>query len=112
MTNSRTNRPSQDMTLKVLQWNCGGLSQQKKTELLKILADNNIDIFILIEANKLITDLERFQFPGYIIHLLEKSRQIASGIMVGVKSHLITDFRIVKNMNNASDKMELANINV
>ena len=56
--------------------------------------------------------MKKFQFPGYTIHLLEKYRQVASGIVVGVKSNLIDNFKILKNMGNTDDKMELINLHI
>ena len=38
-------------SIKILQWNTGGLSQAKKTELNKILSDHLIDVFTIQEAN-------------------------------------------------------------
>ena len=38
-------------SLKILQWNAGGLSQSKKTELHLNLIKHDVDIFAIIEAN-------------------------------------------------------------
>ena len=88
-TQTKQKLPSQDETLRILQWNCGGLTQQKKTELMKVMSDENIDLFIIIEANKTTEEMEKFKVPGFALHILEKSRKIASGIIVGVKNHQI-----------------------
>ncbi|KAJ4438821.1 hypothetical protein ANN_14773 [Periplaneta americana] len=63
-------------------------------------------------ANKTTEDMENFQFPGYTSHILEKLRQIASGIVVGVKRNMIPDFKIIKSMGSTDDKMEMINLNV
>lgn len=106
------NRPFQGDSLRLLQWNCGGLSQSKKAELSKIISTNKIDVFILLEANKTTEDMENFQFPGYTSHILEKHRQIASGIVVGVKRNMIADFKIIKSMGSTDDKMEMINLHI
>lgn len=95
----------------ILQWNAGGLTQAKRLELLKILNDKKVDIFTIMEANRLEKDLERFSFPGYNIFLLEKGRQIASGILVGVKNNLTSSFEIVKSMGDTEDKIEITKLN-
>ena len=113
MTHSKsTNRPFRDESLHIAQLNCGGLTQSKKIELIKIINSNHIDVFFLMEANKKKADLDKYIFPGYSLHLLEKSRQVASGILIEIRNALSIDFKIVKQMGDSEDKMELINLNI
>lgn len=50
--------------LPAINYNCGRLTQNKRTEFTKILYFNNTDIFILIEANKRRDSLENYSLPG------------------------------------------------
>ncbi|KAL1446487.1 hypothetical protein WDU94_006586, partial [Cyamophila willieti] len=96
--------------LTILQGNAGGLTASKRIELDKTLADNDIDMFCIMEAN-LTHDSLNFIIPGYTLHLLPKFRQIASGILVGVKSVLMSTFIIIKEMNNG-DKIKITKTDV
>ena len=98
-------------SLHVLQWNAGGLTQSKRTELVKILNNKKIDVFTLMEANKVKKDLERFVFPGYSVFLLKKGRKIASGILVEVKNTITSRFEIIKPMGETNDKIEITFLN-
>ena len=75
-------------SLKVLQWNAGGMSQSKKTELHLNLAKHDVDIFALLEANLTAEKLIYYQLKGYTLYSLPKYRQIASGILIGVSKSL------------------------
>ena len=112
MTLTNSNRPFKDKKLRLLQWNAGGLSQHKKTELQRILIKHNVEIFAIMEANKTLNDLSRYQFSGYTIYVLEKNRQVASGILIGVKNTLTSTFNVIKEMGDTSDKLELIYLNV
>ncbi|GIY78088.1 hypothetical protein CEXT_566181 [Caerostris extrusa] len=94
-------------TLRVLQWNAGGLSQSKRAELLLTLCEKDIDVFTIMEANLTTEKLKYYSFKGYSLYVLEKSRQAASGILIGVKRELTTDFRIIKAMGADNVKSEV-----
>ena len=83
----------------VLFWNAGGMSQSKKIMIQKILCKQDIDLFIVAESN---IDRERekfYKFKNYNVNILQKHRQIASGLLVGIKQNLNGKFEIVKEMN-------------
>jgi len=82
-------------SLKILQWNAGGLSQSKKTELHINLIKHDVDIFAIMEANSTAEKLIYYQLNGYTLHSLPKYRQIASGILIGVSNSLCAEFKIV-----------------
>nr|CUU98279.1 hypothetical transcript [Hymenolepis microstoma] len=50
---NRRNRPCQvePQLLQILQWNAGGMSQEKKIQIQKILDAYNVDIFTIMESN-------------------------------------------------------------
>ncbi|XP_071037675.1 uncharacterized protein [Parasteatoda tepidariorum] len=97
-------------TLCVLHWNSGGLSQAMKAELETICRDRNVDIFSLVEANVTNETLQKLKFKAYNLFCLEKSRQVASGILVGIKSTITSNFTILKQMGNTQDKTEIVKI--
>ena len=98
--------------LKILQWNAGALSQPKKTELQTTLTKYNIDVFSIMEANLTSNTLKYYNLKGYTLHLLEKYRQVASGILVGVKKDLTSEFKIIKEMGDDEDKAEIVRVDV
>lgn len=51
----------------ILHWNAGRFTQSKKTELIKILKDEKVDIFTLLETNKVKKDMERLTFPAILL---------------------------------------------
>jgi hypothetical protein len=82
--------------LKILQWNAGGLSQNKKTELYLNLVKHDVDVFAIMEANLTAEKLLYYQLNGYTLYSLPKYRRIASSILIGVNNSLSTEFKIVK----------------
>ncbi|XP_042911637.1 uncharacterized protein [Parasteatoda tepidariorum] len=97
--------------LRVLQWNAGGLSHSKRAELCKTFTSYDIDVFTIMEANLSQDSIKYCSFPGYALYLLPKARQVASGLLMGVKKHLTSDFQIIKEMND-SDKTELIKLKI
>ncbi|KAG8174101.1 hypothetical protein JTE90_010330 [Oedothorax gibbosus] len=85
---------SQFDTLRVLQWNAGGLSQSKRMEILQTLGERDVDVFAIMEANLTDKNLKYYSFRGFSLYVLKKFRQVASGILIGVKRELTADFRI------------------
>ncbi|VDN98836.1 unnamed protein product [Rodentolepis nana] len=83
----KKNRPRQgeSLRLQILQWNAGGMSPDKKIQIQKILQTYDVDIFTIMEANISDDKLKHYQFPGYTLYHLPKYRQVASGILTGVK---------------------------
>ena len=88
-------------TLNVLQWNAGGLTQDKKTELYNTVSNHKIDVFFVMEANITSENLQKYELKGYALHNLPKYRQVASGILVGINNSLCAQFQIVKEMGNS-----------
>uniref|UniRef100_A0A8D8Q7F5 Endonuclease/exonuclease/phosphatase domain-containing protein n=1 Tax=Cacopsylla melanoneura TaxID=428564 RepID=A0A8D8Q7F5_9HEMI len=103
-------KTSPSLSFSILQWNAGGLTTAKRTELEQLVKTHNADVFCIMEANLTLEGLN-FAFTGYALHLLPKARQIASGILVGVRENLPCTFKIVKEMND-SDKIEIVKIDV
>jgi len=98
--------------LKILQWNAGGMSQNKKTELHLNLVKHNVDIFTVMETNLMAEKLIYYQLSGYTLYSLPKYRQVASGILIGVSNSLCAEFKIIKEMGNSEDKSEIVKVNV
>nr|CDS32053.1 hypothetical protein HmN_000402600 [Hymenolepis microstoma] len=75
---NRRNRPCQvePQLLQILQWNAGGMSQEKKIQIQKILDAYNVDIFTIMESNLTDDKLTYYQFTGYTLHLQPKYRQV------------------------------------
>lgn len=62
-------------------------------------------MFCIMESN-ITEENMTFDMNEYNLHILPKNRQIASGILVGVKCNLTSTFCIVKEMDT-SDKIEI-----
>ncbi|GFS94744.1 hypothetical protein NPIL_509741 [Nephila pilipes] len=56
--------PPRVESFRVFQWNAGGLSQSKRTELLKILHEKEIDVFSIMETNLASENLKCYPFKG------------------------------------------------
>ena len=97
--------------LNVLQWNAGGLSHPKMTEIKHIAHKYDIDILLINEANVSANNIKYYNIKGYKIHALYKARQIASGILIAVKNHIISKFRIIKEMDD-HDTAEIIELEV
>jgi hypothetical protein len=88
------------------------MSQNKKTEMHLNLVKHNMDIFAIMETNLTAEKLIYYQLSGYTLYSLPKYRQIASGILVGVRNSLSAEFKLVKEMGNSEDKSEIVKVNV
>ncbi|GFV57532.1 probable RNA-directed DNA polymerase from transposon BS [Trichonephila clavipes] len=100
-SSSGANRPFRDQQwLRILQWNAGGFSHEKRTQLMSILISQDIDVFIIVEANLSHDSLKLHTFGPYCTKILPKSRRIASGILVGVRKGLILDFHEISNLSS------------
>ncbi|GFV60397.1 hypothetical protein TNCV_3470321 [Trichonephila clavipes] len=98
-SSSGANRPFRDQQcLRILQWKAGGFSHKKGTQLMSILISQDIDVFIIVEANLSHDSLKLHNFGPYCTKILPKSRRIASGILVGVRKGLISDFHEISNL--------------
>uniref|UniRef100_A0A0R3TEL8 Endo/exonuclease/phosphatase domain-containing protein n=1 Tax=Rodentolepis nana TaxID=102285 RepID=A0A0R3TEL8_RODNA len=98
--------------LQILQGNAGGMSQDKKTQVQKILQTYDVDIFTIMEANLSDDKLKYYQFPGYTPYNLPKYRQVASGILTGVKEGLTSHYDLIKSMGSTQDIYEINRLNV
>ncbi|GFY71750.1 hypothetical protein TNIN_265911 [Trichonephila inaurata madagascariensis] len=65
-----------------------------------------------MEANLSTENLKYYPFKGFSLCVLTKSRQVASGILIGVKRELTAEFRIIKAMGVDSDKSEIVHLDV
>ncbi len=98
---SGANHPSRDLQrLRILQWNAGGLSHEKRTQLLTTLTSYDVDVFIFVEANLSHDSFKFHSFGPYYTRILPKSRRIASGILVGVKKDWTSDFHEISNFSS------------
>jgi exonuclease III len=75
------------------------------------LEDKEIDAFCIFEANVMEETIKYFQFKNYHLNFLPKSRQMASGILIGTRKPLKHIFSIVKKINNV-DKTKIIKLNV
>jgi hypothetical protein len=78
---------------------------------MKELVKHETDVFIINEANISPQNEQFIITPGYNKHILYKSIQIASGILVGSKTDLTTALSVIKQMN-LLDTAETVEINV
>lgn len=99
--------------LNIIFWNAGGLVEAKIIEFDQILSEEKPYVFGIVEVG-LLTEIEdklRNIFPNYQLKVLERDRQISSGILIGVKNDLVNDFHIIKHMNDdLDDKLEAVKI--
>ncbi|GFT30262.1 hypothetical protein TNCV_3467121 [Trichonephila clavipes] len=98
-------------SLRVLQWNDGGLSQSKRKELLQTLSQKYFDVFTIMEANLTTENLKYYPFKGFLFMCLQ-NLDVASGIVIGVKREVTADFRIIKAMGVEYDKSEVTHLDV
>ena len=68
----------------ILQQNAGDLSIQKMTEIKKIMADREMYILLINEANITSDNVQYYNIRGYSIYTLLKARQIVNGVLVAV----------------------------
>lgn len=97
--------------LRILYWNAGGLSNTKFLELKQSIYSTDADIYFIVEAGLASDNPEYYQSRGYNTKLLKRSRQVASGIIIGIKDSLISDFNIIHEMDE-TDKMEAVHLKV
>nr|CDS29145.1 hypothetical protein HmN_000220300 [Hymenolepis microstoma] len=88
------------------------MSQDKKIQIQKILDTYDIDTFTIMESNLAGDKLTYYQFPGYILHLLPKDRQMASGTLTGVKEGLTSHCEIIKSMILMQNICDIIRLNV
>ncbi|VDN97642.1 unnamed protein product [Rodentolepis nana] len=71
----KRNRPRQGESqgLQILQWNVGGMSQDKEIQVQKILQSYDVDVFTIKEANISDDKLKFYQFPGYTLYNLPQT---------------------------------------
>ena len=108
-SNPKDKRPFQG--LKILQWNAGGLSHEKRTQLLTVCRSFDIDVFVILEANFAKETLNSHNFGPYDVRVLPKSRQIASGILNGVRNNLISTFKTITTLTSYNGA-EIAQLDV
>ena len=68
----RTNQHT--IKLKIFQWNAGGLSSAKMTELKQITFQNDADLLIINEANTTEENTQYYNMKGFTTHALYKAR--------------------------------------
>jgi hypothetical protein len=71
--------------LKILQWNAGGLSSAKMTELKHITTQNDANLLIINKANTTAENTQHYNINGFTTRILYKARQTASGMLAIVK---------------------------
>ncbi|GFU51679.1 hypothetical protein NPIL_147801 [Nephila pilipes] len=65
-----------------------------------------------MEANLTSENLKYYHSKVYSLYALPKFRQVASGILIGVKKELAANFRIIKAMATDCDKSEVVHLDV
>ncbi|XP_050503507.1 uncharacterized protein LOC126882577 [Diabrotica virgifera virgifera] len=107
------NGPSQgsDADLKVMFWNAGGLSNSKFLELKRSVLEKNVDIYVIVEAGTATDTPHLYSIVGYSTHVLKRSRQVASGIIIGIKTPLVCKTNIIHEMQDR-DKLEMFQVEV
>lgn len=100
-----------NVLLRTMFWNADGLTQDKFSEFKQIVTSNDIDIYAIVEAGASTNNELFFQLPGYQKYVLKMARQVASGMLMAVKSSITARFRVVKEMSDA-DKLEAAELEV
>lgn len=68
------------------------------------------DVFAIVEAGASTDSLDFYRHRDYVIYALPRSRQIASGIIVGVKKTITTNFKIIHEMQE--NKFEAVEVNL
>ncbi|VDN99241.1 unnamed protein product [Rodentolepis nana] len=96
-------RQGKSQRLQILQWNAGGMSQDKKIQVQKILQTNDVDIRTIMEANLSDDKLKYYQFPDFNLYLLPKYRQVAIGILTRVKEGLASHYDPIKSIGSIQD---------
>ncbi|XP_072375530.1 uncharacterized protein [Diabrotica undecimpunctata] len=107
------NGPSQgsDTDFKVIFWNAGGLSNSKFLELKRSVLEKNVDIYVIVEAGAATDTPHLYSTVGYSTHVLKRSRQVASGIIIGIKTPLVCKANIIHEMQDR-DKLEMFKVEV
>jgi hypothetical protein len=90
---------SEERHMNILQWNAGGLSSPKMTEIKKTVNEENIEVLITNEANFTKENIQFCNMNSYTIYALHKSRQIVSGMLAAVKTTLTSKFHITMEIN-------------
>ncbi|GBM58428.1 hypothetical protein AVEN_63785-1 [Araneus ventricosus] len=95
-------------TITAFFWNAGGLSSDKFCELQTILKREDCDVFAIVEAGASTDSLEHYRHHDYVLYALPRTRQIASGIIEGVKNTITTNFKFLHKMHeNKFEAVEL-----
>ena len=97
--------------LRILFWNAGGLNTSKFCEFKTQVLTFDADVFILVEAGASTDSSDCFNVTNYTNYVLLRARQVASGIIVGVKSTMACEFAVLHTMTQ-TDKHEAVNIKV
>lgn len=91
-------------------WNAGGLSISKFCEFKTVLTRESADVFAIVEAGASTDSLNFYKSKGYVLYSLPRSRQIASGIIVGAKSSITVKFKLLHKMQD--NKFEAVELNL
>lgn len=102
---------SLDKSLRIIYWNAGGLNDVKFVQFKWSVFKEDVDIFFLVEAGVATENPDFCQMNDYAVITLRRSRQVASGIYVGIKNILPGKFKILHEMSE-EDKLEAVLIEV
>jgi hypothetical protein len=91
-----------------------GAVTKKKIKLYLNLVKHVAYVFTVMEANITTEKLIYYQLNGYTLYSSQKYEytQIDSGILIGVRNSLCTEFKIVKERGNLEDKSKIVKVNV
>jgi exonuclease III len=94
-------------------WNADGFTLEKQAEFDNLLHKREVDAFAVCEAGS-VSDNGKFgdlDVQGYVIYYLPRERQVAAGMIIGVKIGLTARFEILHAMEE-DDKMELVQLEI
>lgn len=100
-----------DDSLHIVFWNAGGLNYVKFSEFKTILSKYNADVFIIVEAGASTDSPHLYEVANFNINVLVRSRQVASGILVGVSRRHARRFSVIHEMEDG-DKLEAVSLDV
>nr|CUU97911.1 hypothetical transcript [Hymenolepis microstoma] len=108
---NRRKRPCQGepQLLQILQWDAGGMPQEKKIQKQKILDTYSIDVFTIMEYNLMVGKLAYYQFPASeaILKPLEKTHNHALRLITGgIKSTPIDAMLLVTENSTIRSSVE------
>lgn len=83
----------------------------KFIEFTKMVIDNDVDVFGIVEAGAASDNLDDYKIPGFQSYVLPRARSHSSGIIVAAREKLCADFKVIKEMSD-TDRLELVELGI